>query len=156
MGHKGPIKIRPRCIGAEGPRTQLIIQSKWSVTPNSALDRIGPRTRLFRPLCTRSSQPLPAEREAEGLLCSCWSPSPNSFSRSWLYLHYKQNYRIGCKKFCDFHYLCVPLLLMAHTKRRDQRRRWSSITPRFMQQSLHFIAWIWQSVILSKVLIIKP
>ena len=24
-GHKGPVKIRPRCIGAEGPRTQLII-----------------------------------------------------------------------------------------------------------------------------------
>jgi hypothetical protein len=95
---------------------------------------------------------LPAGRESQGLLCSFWSPSPNSVSRSWLYLHYKQNYRTGCTKFCDFCFLCVPLLLMAHTKRRDQRRRWSSITHRFMQQSLHFIVLICQSVILSKVL----
>ena len=115
--------------------SQIIKYWLWSVTPNSASDRIGPRTRLFRLLRTRSSWPLPVEREAEGLLCSCWSPSPNSVSRSWLYLHYKQNYRTGCTKFCDFHYMCVDLLLMAHTKRRDQRRITSSITPRFTQQS---------------------
>ena len=90
---------------------------------NSASDRIGPRTRLFRPLRTRSSRPLPVEREAEGLLCSCCSPSPYSDSRSWLYLHYKQNYRTGCTKFCNFHCMWVALLLMAHTKWKGQRRR---------------------------------
>ena len=115
--------------------SQIIKYLLWSVTSNSASDRIGPRTRLFRPFRTRSSRPLPVEREAEGLLSSCWSLSPNSVSTSWLYLHYKQNYRTGCTKFCVFHYMCVALLLMAHTKRRDQRRRWSSLTPCFMQRS---------------------
>lgn len=115
--------------------SQIIKYWLWSVTPNSASDRIGPRTRLFRPLRTGSSRPLPIEREAEGLLSSCWPPSPNSVSRSWLYLHYKPNYRRGCTKFCYFHYMCVALLLMAHTNRRDLRRRWSSITPSSMQQS---------------------
>lgn len=114
--------------------SQIIKYWLWSVTPNSVSDRIGPRTRLFRPFRTRSSRPLPVEREAEGLLCSCWSPSPNSVSSSWLYLYYKQNHRTGCTTFCDFHSMCVALLLMAHTKRRNQRR-WSSITHRFMQQS---------------------
>jgi hypothetical protein len=85
--------------------SQIIKYWLWSVTSNSASDRIGPRTRLFRPLRTRSSRPLPVEREAEALLCSCWSPSPNSVSRSWLYLHYKQNYRTGCTKLCDFCYI---------------------------------------------------
>jgi hypothetical protein len=123
----------------DGEEPQIIKYWLWSVTPNSASDRIGPRTRLFRPLRTRSSRPLPVEREAEGLLCSCWSPSPNSVSRSWLYLYNKQNYRTDCTKFCDFHYMGVALLLMAHTKRRDQRRRWSSIISRFTQQSTKVI-----------------
>ena len=115
--------------------SQIIKYWLWSVTSKSASDRIGLRTRLFRPLRMRSSWPLPVEREAGALLCSCWSPSPNSVSRSWLYLHYKQNYRTGCTKFCDFRCLCVALLLMAHTKRRDQRRIWNSITSRLTQQS---------------------
>jgi hypothetical protein len=109
-------------------QSQIIKYWLWSVTPNSASDRIGPRTRLLRPFRTRSSWPLPVEREAEGLPCSRRSPSPNSVSRSWLYLHYKQNYRTICTKFFDIHYMCVALLLMAHTKGRDQRGRWSSLT----------------------------
>jgi len=129
--------------------SQIIKYWLWSAMPNSASDRIGPRTRLFRLLHTRSSWPLPIEREAEGLLCSCWSTPPNSVSRSSLYLHYKQNYRTGYTKFCDF---CYTLCCWLPTQKRDQRRRWSSITPQFMQQSLPFIVWVCQSVILSNVL----
>lgn len=67
---------------------QIITYWVWSVVSNSASDRIGPRTRLLRPLRTRSSLLLLVERLAEDLPCSNCSPSPNSDSRSWLYLHY--------------------------------------------------------------------
>jgi len=43
MGHKGPVKTRPRCIGAERPRTQMQIDQ--SITQSIAHSRHCNETR---------------------------------------------------------------------------------------------------------------
>jgi hypothetical protein len=71
MGHKGPVKSRPRCIGAERPRTQIqIYQSIWfpfldpEVIKNLSLGATAPmirygvqRSRLLRSKFNEAERP---------------------------------------------------------------------------------------------------
>lgn len=95
--------------------TQIITYWVWPVVSNSASDRIGPRTRLLRPLRTRSSLLLLVERQDEDLPWSNCSPSPNSDSRSRLYLHSEQSNKwTGGMKLYFSHLGCNGQRSMMH------------------------------------------